>query len=83
MGRWGDEACAAAQPAAGRQEQAVSPALVWAAGSRRGAVEEVAGPFDSNPMVTAARIVCSLTKPCVNKSASKSVACTAHLLLFL
>ena len=26
----------------------------------------------------AARIVCSLTKPCVNKSASKSVACTAH-----
>jgi len=40
------------------QEQAVSPALVWAASARRAAIEEVAGLFDSNPMVTAARIVC-------------------------
>ena len=42
----------------GRQEQAVSPVLVWAAGPRRAGIEEAAGPFDSNPMVTAARIVC-------------------------
>ena len=41
-----------------RQEQAVSLALVWAAGARRAAIEEVAGPFDSNPTVTAARIIC-------------------------
>ena len=41
-----------------RQEQLVSPALVWAAGARRAAIEEAAGPFDSNPTVTAARIVC-------------------------
>ena len=34
------------------------PALVWAAGARRAAIEEAAGPFDSNPTVTAARIVC-------------------------
>ena len=61
----------------------VSPGLVWAVGARRAAIEEATGPFDSNPMITAARIVCSLTKPCVNKSASKSVACTAHLLLFI
>ena len=26
--KWGDEACAAAEPAAGRREQAVLPALV-------------------------------------------------------
>ena len=41
-----------------RQEQAVSLALVWAAGARRAAIEEAAGLFDSNPTVTAARIVC-------------------------
>ena len=56
--RWGGEACAAAEPAAGRREQAVPPALVWAAGARRAAIEEAPGPFDSNPTVTAARIVC-------------------------
>ena len=41
-----------------RQEQAVLPALVWAAGARRASIEEAVGPFDSNPAVTAARIVC-------------------------
>ena len=52
----GDEASMAAQPATG-EEQAVSPVLVWVAGARRAAIEEAAGPFDSNPTVTAARIV--------------------------
>ena len=52
----GNEASTAAQSATG--EAANSPALVWAAGARRAAIEEAAGPFDSNPTVTAARIVC-------------------------
>ena len=67
----------------GRREQAVLPALIWAARTGRSEIEEARRPLDGHPTVTAARIVCSLTKPCVNKSASKSVACTAHLLLFL
>ena len=66
-----------------RREQAVPPALVWAAGAGRSEIEEARRLFDGHPTVAAARIVCWLTKPCVNKSASKSVACTAHLLLFL
>ena len=28
------------------------PVLVWAVGARRAAIEEAAGPFDSNPTVT-------------------------------
>ena len=46
---------------AARKEEAVSPALVWAAGARRAAIQEAAGLFDSNPTVTAARIVCALS----------------------
>ena len=44
--RWGGEACAAAQPAAGMREQAVSPELVWAARARRSDIEEAARPLD-------------------------------------
>ena len=66
-----------------RREQAVPPMLVLAAGAGRSEIEEARRPLDGHPTVTAARIVCSLTKPFVNKTASKSVACTAHLLLFL
>ena len=44
--RWGGEACTAAQPVAGRREQAVPPALVWAAGARRPDIEEAARPLD-------------------------------------
>ena len=53
----GGEASTAAQ-GHWRQEQAVSLTLVWAAGARRAAIEEAAGPFDSNPTVTAVIIVC-------------------------
>jgi hypothetical protein len=42
----------------GRQEQAVPPALVLAAGARRSEIEEAARPLDVNPTVAAARIVC-------------------------
>ena len=38
--RWGGEACAAAEPAAGRREQAVPPAFVCAAGAGRAEIEE-------------------------------------------
>ena len=38
--RWGGEACAAAQPAAGRKEQAVSTVLVWVAGAGRSETDE-------------------------------------------
>ena len=41
-----------------RQEQAVLPALVWAAGARAAAIEEAVGPFDSIITVCAARNVC-------------------------
>ena len=44
--RWGGEACAAAQLAAGMREQAVPPELVLAAGARRSDIEEVARPLD-------------------------------------
>ena len=53
----GVEASTTAQSATGRRSRR-SPALVWAAGARSAAIEEAAGPFDSNPTVTAARIVC-------------------------
>ena len=66
-----------------RREQAIPPALVYVAGPGRSEIEEARRPLDGHPTLTAARIVCSLTKPCVNKSASKSVVCIAHLLLFL
>ena len=66
-----------------RREQAVPLVLVEAAGAGRSEIEEARLPLDGHPTVTSARIVCSLTKPCINKSASKSVACTTHLLLFL
>ena len=55
--QWGGEACAIAQPAAGRREQAVPPALVWAARARRPEVEEALRPLDGHRMVTGARIV--------------------------
>ena len=50
--RWGGEACAAAEPAAGRREQAVPPALVRAAGAGRSEIEEARRPLDGHPTVT-------------------------------
>ena len=54
--RWGGEACAAVEPAAGRREQAVPPALVSAAGAGRAEIEEAPWPVDGHPTVTA--LVC-------------------------
>ena len=54
---WGGEACAAAQPAAGRRDQAARPALLWAAGARRPEVEEALWPLDGHRTVTGAKIV--------------------------
>ena len=51
--RWGGEACTAAQPTAGRREQAVPPSLVLAAGAGRSEIEEARWPFDGHPAVTA------------------------------
>ena len=51
--RWGSEACAATQPAAGRREQAVPSALVWAAGAGRAEIEEARRPLNGLPTVTA------------------------------
>ena len=51
--RWGGEACAAAEPAAGRREQEVPPALVWAAGAGRAEIEEARQPLDGHPTVSA------------------------------
>ena len=51
--RWGGEACAAAQPAAGRRQQAVPPALVSAARARRVEIEEARRPLDGHPTVAA------------------------------
>ena len=51
--RWGGEACAIAQPAAGRREQAVPPAVLRAAGAGRAEIEEARRPFDGHPTVTA------------------------------
>ena len=51
--RWGGEACAAAQPDAGRREQAVPPVLVGAAGAGRAEIEEARRPLDGHPTVTA------------------------------
>ena len=51
--RWGGAACAEAQPAARRREQAVLPALVLAAGARRAEIEEARRPLDGHPTVTA------------------------------
>ena len=50
--QWGGEACAAAEPAAGRREQAVPPTPVWAAGAGRAEIEEARRPSDGNPTVT-------------------------------
>ena len=61
--RWGGEACAAAEPAAGRREQEVPPALLWAAGARRPEVEEALRLLDGHRMVTGARL--KLTKASV------------------
>ena len=67
-----------------QEEGAGSPAgASLAAGAGRSEIEEARRPLDGHPTVTAARIVCCMTKPCVNKSASKSVACTSHFILFL
>ena len=55
--RWGGEACAAAQPAAGRKEQAVPLALDLAAGARRLEDEEALWPLDGHRTVNGARIV--------------------------
>ena len=60
--RWGGEACAAAQPAVGRREQAVPPALVSAAGAGIAQIEEALRPLDGYRTVTGARIVHILTK---------------------
>ena len=51
--QWGGEACAAAEPAALRREQAVPPAPVRAAGAGRAEIEEARRPFDGHPIVTA------------------------------
>ena len=37
----------------GRREQAVPPALVWAAGAGRSEIEEAQWPLDGHPTVTA------------------------------
>ena len=37
----------------GRREQAVPPALVWAAGAGRSEIEEARRPLDGHPTVTA------------------------------
>ena len=37
----------------GRREQAVPPALVWAAGAGRSKIEEAQRPLDGHPTVTA------------------------------
>ena len=37
----------------GRREQAVSPALVWAAGAGRSEIEEARRPLDGHPIVSA------------------------------
>ena len=76
--RWGGEACAAAQPAARRREQAVPPALVWVVGSRRPEVEEALWPLDGHPTVTACASTFSLGKPQICGKQH-----TPHLLLFL
>ena len=39
----------------GRREQAVPPALVWAAGAGRSEIEEARRPLDGHPTVT---VVC-------------------------
>ena len=49
----GGEASAAAQPATGRREQAVTPALVRAAGAGRAEIEEARQSLDGHPTVTA------------------------------
>ena len=51
--QWGGEACAAAQPAAGRREQAVPLALVSAAGAGRAEIEEARWPLYGHPTLTA------------------------------
>ena len=51
--RWGGEACAAAEPAARRREQAVPPAHVCAARAGRAKIEEARWPLDGHPTVTA------------------------------
>ena len=56
--RWGSEACAAAEPTAGRREQAVPPALVWAAGVGRSEIEGACRPLDINPMADDVIIIC-------------------------
>ena len=48
---WGGEAYTAAQPAAGRREQAVPPVLVGAAGAGRAEIEEARRPLDGHPTV--------------------------------
>ena len=42
-----------AQPAAGRREQAVPPALVLAAGAGRAEIEEARRPLDGHPTISA------------------------------
>ena len=51
--RWGGEAYAAAQPATGRREQALPPALVRVAGAGRAKIEEARWPLDGHPTVSA------------------------------
>ena len=80
---WAGEACAASQRATRGGSRQSRRRLFERLEQEDQRLKKHVGRWDGHPTVTAARIVCSLTKPCVNKSASKSVACTAHLLLFL
>ena len=76
--RWGGEACAAVEPAAGRREQAVPPALVRAAGAGRAEIEEARRPLDGHPTVTACASTFFLGKPQICGKQH-----TTHLPLFL
>ena len=51
--RWGGEAYAAAEPATGRREQVVPPAVVCVAGAGRAEIEEARWPLDGHPTITA------------------------------
>ena len=73
--RLGGEACAAAQPAARRREQAVLPE---AAGAERAEIEEARRPLNGHPTVTACVSTFFLGKPQICGKHH-----TAHLPLFL
>ena len=76
--QWGGEAYTVAQPAAGRREPAVPPALVSAARARRVEIEEARRPLDGHPTVTACASTFFLGKPQICGKLH-----TTHLPLFL